>query len=86
MLGLGRTGVSCARYLRRKGVAVRVADTRGDPPGLQALREDGTEVEVVVEEWMARFRTSSSATPTASPGRPGRSAARWTVVPVRILA
>jgi len=46
VLGLGRTGVSCARYLRRRGLAVRVADTRGDPPGLQALREDGTEVEL----------------------------------------
>jgi len=33
VLGLGRTGVSCARYLNRKGLAVRVADTRSEPPG-----------------------------------------------------
>jgi len=39
VLGLGRTGVSCARYLRRKGLEVRVADTRSDPPGAAALRE-----------------------------------------------
>ena len=39
VLGLGRTGVSCARYLHRKGLAVRVADTRAEPPGLAALRE-----------------------------------------------
>jgi UDP-N-acetylmuramoylalanine--D-glutamate ligase len=38
VLGLGRTGLSCARYLRRKGLAVRVADTRSQPPGLDALR------------------------------------------------
>lgn len=39
VLGLGRTGLSCARYLRGKGLALRVADTRADPPGAAALRE-----------------------------------------------
>jgi len=39
VLGLGRTGLSCARYLQRKGLEVRVADTRADPPGAVALRE-----------------------------------------------
>ena len=39
VLGLGRTGLSCARYLHGKGLAVRVADTRAEPPGSAALRE-----------------------------------------------
>jgi len=38
VLGLGRTGLSCARYLQRKGLEVRVADTRAEPPGASALR------------------------------------------------
>jgi UDP-N-acetylmuramoylalanine--D-glutamate ligase len=38
VLGLGRTGLSAARYLDRKGLAVRVADTRVHPPGADALR------------------------------------------------
>ncbi len=38
VLGLGRTGVSAARYLERKGLAVRVADTRVTPPGVDQLR------------------------------------------------
>jgi UDP-N-acetylmuramoylalanine--D-glutamate ligase len=38
VLGLGRTGLSCARYLERKGLEVRVADTRAEPPGAAALR------------------------------------------------
>jgi len=38
VLGLGRTGLSCARYLSRKGLAVRVADTRAAPPGVESLR------------------------------------------------
>ncbi|MGL6223605.1 MAG: UDP-N-acetylmuramoyl-L-alanine--D-glutamate ligase, partial [Steroidobacteraceae bacterium] len=40
VLGLGRTGVSAARYLDRKGLAVRVADTRATPPGIDQLRND----------------------------------------------
>jgi UDP-N-acetylmuramoylalanine--D-glutamate ligase len=46
VLGLGRTGLSSARYLRRKGLAVRVADTRAEPPGVAALREQVPEAEV----------------------------------------
>ncbi len=40
VLGLGRTGVSAARYLDRKGLRVRVADTRATPPGVDSLRTD----------------------------------------------
>jgi UDP-N-acetylmuramoylalanine--D-glutamate ligase len=39
VLGLGRTGLSVARYLARKGLEVRVADTRAQPPGAAALHE-----------------------------------------------
>ncbi len=39
VLGLGRTGLSAARYLARNGLTVRVADTRANPPGVDALRE-----------------------------------------------
>jgi len=46
VLGLGRTGLSCARYLRRKGLSVRVADTRGDPPGADALRANVPDAEL----------------------------------------
>jgi UDP-N-acetylmuramoylalanine--D-glutamate ligase len=46
VLGLGRTGLSSARYLDRKGLEVRVADTRAAPPGLAALREQVPGAEV----------------------------------------
>ena len=39
VLGLGKTGLSCARYLRAQGVPVAVTDTRPKPPGLEAARE-----------------------------------------------
>jgi UDP-N-acetylmuramoylalanine--D-glutamate ligase len=46
VLGLGRTGLSCARYLQRKGLAVRVADTRAEPPGAATLREQVPDAEL----------------------------------------
>lgn len=36
--GLGRTGLSCARYLHAQGWHVAVTDSRAEPPGLDALR------------------------------------------------
>ena len=38
VVGLGKTGLSCVRYLRARGVEVAVTDSRADPPGLAALR------------------------------------------------
>jgi len=37
--GLGRTGLSCARYLRARGWRIAVTDSRENPPELAALRE-----------------------------------------------
>ena len=39
IVGLGRTGLSCARYLRERGWRLAVTDTRLEPPQLAALRE-----------------------------------------------
>lgn len=39
IVGLGRTGLSCARYLSRLGWSFAVTDTREQPPELAALRE-----------------------------------------------
>ncbi|RTZ73826.1 MAG: UDP-N-acetylmuramoyl-L-alanine--D-glutamate ligase [Gammaproteobacteria bacterium] len=39
VVGLGRTGLSCARYLAKQGMQVAVTDSREQPQGLDALRE-----------------------------------------------
>jgi len=39
LVGLGATGLSCARYFSRLGRAVRVLDSRSQPPGLAGLGE-----------------------------------------------
>jgi UDP-N-acetylmuramoylalanine--D-glutamate ligase len=45
-MGLGATGLSCARHLHRQGLPFAVADTRAAPPGLAALRSEMPEVPV----------------------------------------
>ena len=40
VVGLGKTGLSCARFLARQGVQVAVTDSRETPPGLTAVRRE----------------------------------------------
>jgi UDP-N-acetylmuramoylalanine--D-glutamate ligase len=37
IVGLGKTGASCVRYLARRGMPAAVTDSRRDPPGLEEL-------------------------------------------------
>lgn len=39
IVGLGKTGVSCARYLSAQGVDLAVTDSRMEPPGMSYLKE-----------------------------------------------
>ncbi len=38
--GLGKTGLSVARFLRRRGIPFAVTDSRAEPPGLAVLRKE----------------------------------------------
>ncbi|MDT8387640.1 MAG: UDP-N-acetylmuramoyl-L-alanine--D-glutamate ligase [Thiogranum sp.] len=40
IVGLGATGLSCARYLVRQGVEVAVTDSRAQPPGLADIQTE----------------------------------------------
>ncbi len=40
IVGLGKTGLSCARFLTGQGIRVAVTDTRLEPPGLEQLRDE----------------------------------------------
>ena len=46
IVGLGATGLSCARFLAGQGVQVAVADSRDEPPGLQALHAEYPDIAV----------------------------------------
>jgi UDP-N-acetylmuramoylalanine--D-glutamate ligase len=51
VVGLGTTGLSCARHLQRRGVAFSVVDTRAQPPGLAQLQREMPHVEVFAGEY-----------------------------------
>ncbi|PHS71045.1 MAG: UDP-N-acetylmuramoyl-L-alanine--D-glutamate ligase [Methylophaga sp.] len=44
IIGLGQTGLSCAKFLVRQGIDVAVMDTREIPPSLGLLQQDFPEV------------------------------------------
>lgn len=56
VVGLGKTGMSCARYLSERQLAFRVMDTRDHPPGIDQLREEFPDVPVHTgsfnQEWL----------------------------------
>lgn len=46
VVGLGKTGLSCVRFLKSRGYPVAVNDTRDNPPGLAELRTEFPDVTV----------------------------------------
>ena len=51
VVGLGLTGLTCARFLAARGEAFAVADSRANPPGLDELRREFPQVEVYLGEF-----------------------------------
>ncbi|HEX5339939.1 MAG TPA: UDP-N-acetylmuramoyl-L-alanine--D-glutamate ligase [Gammaproteobacteria bacterium] len=48
IVGLGKTGLSCARFLAARGVEFAVTDSREHPPGLKELRNEMPDAAVFV--------------------------------------
>jgi UDP-N-acetylmuramoylalanine--D-glutamate ligase len=61
IVGLGKTGLSVARFLMRQGLGFAVADNRVQPPGLAELQQACPSVEIRLGSfdavWMAGFST-----------------------------
>jgi UDP-N-acetylmuramoylalanine--D-glutamate ligase len=53
ILGLGESGLAMARWLAREGWALRVADTRSEPPMLAALKSALPQAEFVAGDFSA---------------------------------
>ena len=79
VFGLGTTGLSIARYLKRKRIAARFADTREDPPGLCELRELDPDADIVLGQAPDKLLNSVSriiVSPGISDSEPLLAAAR----------
>ena len=46
VVGLGKTGASCLRYLAKRGIPVSATDTRRTPPGLAELGDLATSLDI----------------------------------------
>lgn len=45
VIGLGATGLSCARFLQKQNIPFAIVDTRANPPNLESLRKEFPDVE-----------------------------------------
>lgn len=67
VVGLGKTGLSCARHLRRQNIPFVAVDTRAEPPGIAEFRREFPEVRTECGD--LRSETLASAhTLVMSPG------------------
>lgn len=69
IVGLGKTGLSCVRYLLAKGHRVSVMDSRENPPGLTELKAAYPSVDVMVGGFDEGILCSASEI-VLSPGVP----------------
>ncbi len=51
IVGMGSTGLSCARYLQSRGCAFALADSRNEPPSLQSVVNDFQPLEIISGEF-----------------------------------
>jgi len=51
VVGLGKTGLSCVRFLARRGVSLIVIDSRVDPPGYAPLRAEFPDIPVFLGDF-----------------------------------
>lgn len=51
IVGLGKTGLSCARFLAARGIDFMIVDSRDNPPGLEALKAIVPATKIVTGEF-----------------------------------
>jgi UDP-N-acetylmuramoylalanine--D-glutamate ligase len=67
VVGLGKTGLSCVRYLAKQGAKIAVTDSRIDPPGLAQLQQEFPRVELSLGRFDERLMSLASEL-VVSPG------------------
>ncbi|MCW8880938.1 MAG: UDP-N-acetylmuramoyl-L-alanine--D-glutamate ligase [Sedimenticola sp.] len=69
IVGLGKTGLSCARYLSAVGVPVAITDSRERPPGLDELKQELPDIALFLGGFDAAAFTAAEQL-VISPGVP----------------
>lgn len=85
IVGLGKTGLSCARWLAARGSAVAVMDSRVTPPGLAQLQAELPDVAVMLGGFDAAVLSAADevlVSPGVALSTPALQAARQRGVPI----
>jgi UDP-N-acetylmuramoylalanine--D-glutamate ligase len=85
VIGLGKTGLSCVRFLKSRGYPVAVNDTRANPPGLAELQAEFPDVVVSLgglDQALLMQAREIVASPGISINEPELLAARQAGIPV----
>jgi UDP-N-acetylmuramoylalanine--D-glutamate ligase len=78
IVGLGQTGLACARFLAKQGERFAVADSRDIPPGIDELQREFPDVECYCGEFDASLLQSAGRlllSPGVAPQHPAIAAA-----------
>lgn len=67
VVGLGKTGLSCVRFLAARGVEMAITDSRAEPPGLAAVREEFPDIALFLGGFAAEAFDAADAI-VVSPG------------------
>jgi UDP-N-acetylmuramoylalanine--D-glutamate ligase len=85
VVGLGKTGLSCARFLAAHGVHFVIADSRTTPPGVEEMRQHFPEVAIHLGPFDAALFNHAEQlvlSPGVAPQEPVIAAAQQAGVPV----
>ena len=85
IIGLGLTGLSCARYLHRQGEKLVVVDTRANPPDYVTLLTEFPDIPVYTEGLHVNILQQAHrvvTSPGLNPNHPGLKHIRATGIPV----
>src|SRR5512143_588443 len=85
VVGLGKTGLSCARFLAARGIHFVIADSRITPPGIEEMRQYFPAVAIHLGPFDAELFNNAEQlvlSPGVAPQEPAIAAARQKGVPV----
>ncbi|MFW1677566.1 UDP-N-acetylmuramoyl-L-alanine--D-glutamate ligase [Pontibacter sp. JAM-7] len=85
VIGLGQTGLACARYLAKKGWPFAVVDSRSEPPGAKELKAELPDVELRCGDFDSHYLQQAAeliVSPGVATSEPAIQAAISAGVPV----
>lgn len=68
IIGLGATGLSCARFLRGKNIPIAIADSRINPPNLAVVQQQYSDIPLFLGDFAQQDIFNQAAALVVSPG------------------